>query len=141
MIFMNKKGFTLVELLAIIILLAIMVLIATPAITKTIRDGRDDANKSNYDVVLNAAYDYVLKNNLTISKDEETVIKVQDLINAGFVKSDTKDAKGRLLAHDEVHVIKVEYSGPNDNQENDDKENDGKVKYFGSYKFTYYIND
>lgn len=43
----NKKGFTLVELLAVIVILAIIALIATPIILNVIDDAKEGAAKSS----------------------------------------------------------------------------------------------
>lgn len=131
---MNKKGFTLVELLGVIVLLAALTLIAVPAVNKTIRDGKKNADKANYDVVFNAAYDYILKNNVAVT-ETETRIKVEDLIKEGYIKSDTTDGSGRLLSSDQVGVIKVRY------QTGNSEDDSGKIKYFGSYKFIYYVSE
>lgn len=48
----NKKGFTLVELLAVIVILAIIALIATPIILNVIDEAREGAAK-------NSAYGYI----------------------------------------------------------------------------------
>ncbi len=52
---MKKYGFTLIELLAVIIILAIVALIATPLILNVIDDARDSANMSEAQLVLKAA--------------------------------------------------------------------------------------
>jgi len=49
---MNKKGFTLIELIAVVVILGIIILIAVPAVTSYIR-GSDDA------VYANSIYSYV----------------------------------------------------------------------------------
>lgn len=41
---MNKKGFTLVELLAVIVILAIIALIATPIVINVINQAQEDAD-------------------------------------------------------------------------------------------------
>lgn len=41
---MNKKGFTLVELLAVIVILAIIALIATPIVINVVNESREKAN-------------------------------------------------------------------------------------------------
>lgn len=41
---MNKKGFTLVELLAVIVILAIIALIATPIVINVVNESRETAN-------------------------------------------------------------------------------------------------
>lgn len=48
----NKKGFTLVELLAVIVILAIIALIATPIILNVIDNAKEGATK-------NSAYGYI----------------------------------------------------------------------------------
>ena len=50
----NKKGFTLVELLAVIVVLAIIMVIATQQINKTIQKSRADSFVSSYKMVLDA---------------------------------------------------------------------------------------
>ena len=48
----NKKGLTLIELLAVIVILAIIALIATPIVTNIINDARKEAAKdSTYEYV------------------------------------------------------------------------------------------
>ena len=51
----NKKGFTLVELLAVIVVLAIIMVIATTQINGIIKKNRVDAFLSTYKVAMNAA--------------------------------------------------------------------------------------
>ena len=43
---MNKKGFTLVELLAVIVLLGLVALIAAPAITGIIKQSKENLSDS-----------------------------------------------------------------------------------------------
>ena len=51
---MNKKGFTLVELLAVIILLAVIALIATPIILNVINDSRESATMDSVSGIYHA---------------------------------------------------------------------------------------
>jgi len=50
-----KKAFTLIELLAVIIVLAIVALIATPILLDVIEDSRKSTAKSSTALILNAA--------------------------------------------------------------------------------------
>lgn len=51
----NQKGFTLVELLAVIVILGIILAIAIPAIGNMIEKSEDDAHKANVELFENAA--------------------------------------------------------------------------------------
>ena len=55
---MRKKGFTLTELLAVIIILAIIALIATPIILNVIDDARKSAGKSEASMILSGINNY-----------------------------------------------------------------------------------
>ena len=48
----NKKGFTLVELLAVIVVLAIIMVIATQQVSKTISNSRSNAFVSSYQMIV-----------------------------------------------------------------------------------------
>ena len=45
----NKKGFTLIELIAVLVILAILALIVTPLVLNVIRKAKDSANKRSVD--------------------------------------------------------------------------------------------
>ena len=51
---MNKKGFTLVELLAVIVILAIIALIATPIVINVVNESRENANKRSVEGYMKA---------------------------------------------------------------------------------------
>ncbi|AIF43209.1 prepilin-type N-terminal cleavage/methylation domain-containing protein [Virgibacillus sp. SK37] len=51
----KQKGFTLVELLAVIAILAIIVAIAVPTIGNVISKSKDDADEANKELIENAA--------------------------------------------------------------------------------------
>ena len=57
-----KKGFTLVELLAVIIILAIVALIALPIIMDVVEDSRKSAAKSGAAMVLSSVKNYFAEN-------------------------------------------------------------------------------
>jgi len=58
---MSKKGFTLTELLAIIVILAIIMLIAAPALSKEIKRGEEENQNIINGKIENAAKMYVAK--------------------------------------------------------------------------------
>ena len=56
---MNKKGFTLVEIIAIVAILAILVIIAAPNVMKLFREGREKTMTIQENEVLDAAKLYL----------------------------------------------------------------------------------
>ena len=70
---MNKKGFTLVELLAVIVILAIIALIATPIVINVVNDARDKANLRSVEGYMKAyetAYYQALLAGQTVNFDD-----------------------------------------------------------------------
>ena len=62
---LNKKGFTLVELLAVIVVLAVLVLIATTAVVPRMNRARKEAFKTEVSTIYNAALEYFAMSELT----------------------------------------------------------------------------
>ncbi|KQL53395.1 hypothetical protein AN964_07745 [Heyndrickxia shackletonii] len=86
----NQKGMTLVELLAVIVILAIVTAIAVPSIGGIINKSKDDAQKSNALMIINAAKLAVVSNNETIMgkiNSTDHKITLQDLVDEGFLDS------------------------------------------------------
>ena len=77
----EEKGFTLVELLAVIVILGIIVAIAIPAIGSVMSGAKDNAKDAEETLVLDAARLYEVEH----GKIDSTGITVEDLIDAGYL--------------------------------------------------------
>lgn len=95
---LNKKGFTLVELIATIVVLALVVSISAYAITNII----NSAKEKNYELLIKNIKDasetyyqeckYKYSNNSGITCNDN--VTLQDLVNYGYLKGNgTKDNK------------------------------------------------
>ena len=87
-----KKGFTLVELLGVIILLGLIVTIVTPVIGNTINTSRNKAYDSQVNVIETAAKEWGVENIEElpeIDSDEVKTLQLTDLINSGKLQSAT----------------------------------------------------
>ncbi len=78
---MKKNGFTLVELLAVIVILAVIALITVPIINGTINDSKDRLSDEQYSRVRDAVKTYTAKN---VSEDCECVT-VDELKKQGYL--------------------------------------------------------
>ena len=102
----REKGFTLVELLAVIVILAIIALIATPAILNVIEKARKGAAESSALGYIDAVEKQIMINELdtTASKITDGVHKVSDLIIAGVTVKGDKPEKDK----DNDSLVKIE---------------------------------
>ena len=91
----NNKGnrhlltnaFTLVELLAVIVILAVIALIATPIVKKSITNSKNQALKETINSIERAAYNYGYQNDIGYSTEYKK-LTLDELINKGFLKGD-----------------------------------------------------
>lgn len=90
---MNSKGFTLVELLGVVVILAILVGIITPSILKSLNNGK----QTSYDILIEniivASKSYYeeckygnLKDNVGNKRNCDSSITLGELVNLGFLK-------------------------------------------------------
>ncbi|WP_186576259.1 competence type IV pilus major pilin ComGC [Aquibacillus kalidii] len=102
----NAKGFTLVELLAVIVILGIIVAIAVPAIGGIIDNARNDANDAEDEMILEAAR---LAN---AAGDITGNTTVNDLITEGYLVDEDVDRPGT----DSIFLDNGEYTFTNPTQ-------------------------
>ncbi len=79
-----QKGFTLVELLAVIVILGIIAAIAVPAIGKIVQNSHDKAAKSEAIIALNAAQLYFLENDIQYVWETASI---PNLVKEGYMES------------------------------------------------------
>ncbi len=90
---MKKKGFTLVELLAVIVILAVIALIATPMIMDVIEKSRRGAAIESVNGILEVAENYQMNQSL----DGEEIETNIDLTSDILVYKGSKPESGRLI--------------------------------------------
>ncbi|MBR4260613.1 MAG: prepilin-type N-terminal cleavage/methylation domain-containing protein, partial [Clostridia bacterium] len=69
---MNKKGFTLIEILTVIIILGVIMIIAVPAVSKYILGSRDSAYVTSIEKYIEAARNEVTDFEYIVSRDDTT---------------------------------------------------------------------
>ncbi len=81
-----KKGFTLVELLGVIIILGVIALITFPLIDKSIKSSKEKALERTIDGIEEAAYNYSVENDIGYPT-EYKVLSLTTLISNGFLNN------------------------------------------------------
>ena len=76
---MNKKGFTLVELLAVLIVLALLATIATTTIIKQVNESKKTLNEAQMNIVKASAIEYATKKGLFKQEGNTYNICLKDL--------------------------------------------------------------
>ena len=110
---MKEKAFTLIELLAVIVILAIIALIATPIILGIIKDARENAKKRSAELVYTGV-EYAYTQSLFKEGSENVVddvtletidkyLNVDNVASHGFDASDTSKEKLHIVTNDNVY--------------------------------------
>lgn len=125
-----EDGFTLVELIAVVVILGLIGLITFPAVSRIIRESKEDTKKVNADTILNSGYDYVQKHiDKLPTEAEDKSFCVYELVNSGLLKEEIyKEMEGSRTAKIVVSYRTSEETNSNENTYS---------KYRGNYLFSY----
>ncbi len=86
---MKNKGFTLVELVAVVAILGLIALVVYPAVGSVIRNAREETYKDQVDVVITAAKEWSVDNATKLSDDGSVYsLPVSQLIDEGYITND-----------------------------------------------------
>ena len=111
----NKKGFTLVELLAVIALIALLALVVVPTVMNLVSgSNKDKLDSTTKSLIFSAADNFLDYNQTDYIKGENAVycITFQKLIDKGFLEKDLKDISSNQTMQklaDEGYGIKSTY--------------------------------
>lgn len=88
-----KKGFTLAELLGVIIILALVSMIAIPAITTSLNHHKKNLCDTQVSYIITAARSWGADHLLQLPDEGETlIISLSELIKQGYIKGDQNAA-------------------------------------------------
>jgi type IV pilus assembly protein PilA len=109
-----KKAFTLVELLAVIVVLGIILAVAIPSITSTLNTSKDKLNDIAVKQIKDAAKDYVLQYKYKIDNIDTTggYITVGDLIDSGIIESAEDFNRGDVIKITKLSNGDYQYAFP-----------------------------
>ena len=108
----KNKGFTLVELLAVIVILALVALIATPIILNVINDAKKQAAKDSAYGYMDAVEKYIVSSELEDKSIKDGTYRVEDLNSMGVsVKGSTPDNGTIKMENKEVKSYDIGIDG------------------------------
>ena len=116
---MNKKGFTLTELLGVIVILAIIAIIAFPSVLGLLNSSQNETDTAMQNFAITAARNYVNDNMDSYPKALEgqtktySNLKIQTLLDEGYISSTTiSSEKNCEMLNDEIKITSdsVKYS-------------------------------
>lgn len=136
---MNKKGFTLVELLGVIVILSVLVLIAIPIVNNIVKNSQKQIKESNVITILNAAYSWAMDEDLNVTLpenvDDSITVNINTLKTTGHLKKEVINAEtGDAYTNSCIITItKKNYNA----QEADNNSSDPNKKYYNNYLFEF----
>ena len=101
---LNNKGFTLVELLAVLVILVAIMSIAIPSISSSLERSKGKQEESKHKILESAAELYVTDHRNSITKSS-CVITLETLLNENYIDEDAAtDSDGTDLVLDQTCV-------------------------------------
>lgn len=90
-----KKGFTLIEIVAVIAVVSILLVILTPYLLNSVNNKKDEVSNVAKKMIYDAADIYIKDNNEIYTSDEGAIycIKLETLVNSGKLMNPVKDMK------------------------------------------------
>lgn len=127
---MNKRAFTLIEILCVVIIISVLSIILIPIFTNYVASSRDSVYKNMVNKVLNASLDWASDNaELLPDNDEEIRITLGLLQSDGYITTDLKNPKTDTLFPSDMKIL-IKYKASSKENEKLDYS-----KYSGNYFF------
>lgn len=86
---MKDKGYTLIELLGVIIILAVLIVLIFPSLINFIKNSSNDVDELTLDLIYNASNLYISEhsNDFSMKKGYRYIIELKELVAEGFLNS------------------------------------------------------
>ena len=104
----HNKGFTLVELLAVVVILGIIMMISIPAVSKWIDKSKEENIEGQKNTLIMAAQSFSQGNYEVLPKKigQTTVVTAEELKNENFLKEELRNANDKSCMNSYVEIYK-----------------------------------
>lgn len=99
---MKKNGFTLVEMLSVIIIISLLALLVIPKITNSVNNYKDEIDELSLSIITSAAKLYIQDYEINI--EDNICINIDDLVNRGYLKRPVEYKKEDIT---DIYSLKV----------------------------------
>ena len=100
---LNKKGFTLVEVLAVIIIVCLLALLVIPQITDSISNFKDKTDDLTLSIITSAAELYI--QDYEINVEDSICINIDELVDKEYLKRPVEYKKEDITDTNSLKVI------------------------------------
>ncbi len=136
---MNKKGFTLVELLGVLVILSLLVLVSIPIVNNIVKNSQKQIHESNIDTILDAAYEWSLDEDMNVilpeDENDSIIVTLDTLKKSGHLKKVVVNAQTGENYSDTCSII-ITKKSYNINEAEANK-NDPNKKYYNNYLYDF----
>ena len=84
---MKKNAFTLIELLAIIVILSVLAIILIPTLKDSINEAKNSAYNDQVNIIKQAAESYFINSNFRVDSNAPKVMYLNDIVSSGYIES------------------------------------------------------
>lgn len=113
MINMKRNGFTLIEVLTVIIILGVIGLIVMPVVTNSLKESKDDLYEVQISNIREASKTWAADNIYTLPTETNgsVIVTLETLQSEGYIDEGTKNPKTDELFNTTETCVKVSYNG------------------------------
>ena len=108
-----KKGFTLIELMSVIIIMGLIMVTVVPTILNQVKEKEADISETSKKVIYLATYEYVKNDKISypIKSNNVFCVTLEELVNAGRLQEPVMDGSNVISLN---RVVKVTINEFND---------------------------
>lgn len=105
-----KKGFTLIEVLAVLVILGIITALTYPVITKMIDESKEKAYTVQIDSIKDSARKWAIDNASKLATNRYIAVDISELVRLGYITKDENIIDPRNSEHTLNGCVRINYS-------------------------------